>query len=162
MKVELDLSTYVTKADLTNAIGVDALGFPKQTGLANLKYDVDKLDIDKLNNAPINLSHWKSKLDTLLVDKLVPIPIDLSKLSDVVKNDVAKKDVYNANIKDIDNKVPDVTNLATTAALITKVNEVKSKIPNITNLATTALTAVENNIPDHSKYITTPEFNKLF
>ena len=36
-------------------------------------------------------------------------------------------------------------------------------MPSITNLATTttALTAVENKIPDHSKYITTPEFNKL-
>ena len=30
------------------------------------------------------------------------------------------------------------------------------------NLApTNALTAVENKLPDHSKYITTPEFNKL-
>ena len=36
-------------------------------------------------------------------------------------------------------------------------------IPSITNLATTttAVTAVENKIPDHTKYITTPEFNKL-
>ena len=34
--------------------------------------------------------------------------------------------------------------------------------PNISKLATTtALTAVENKIPDHCKYITTPEFNKL-
>ena len=33
---------------------------------------------------------------------------------------------------------------------------------NITNLATAnACTAVENKIPHHSKYITTPEFNKL-
>ena len=49
-----------------------------------------------------------------------------------------------------------------TAALNAKVNEVKSKIPNIANLATnTALTAAENKILDHSKYITIPEFNKL-
>ena len=41
-------------------------------------------------------------------------------------------------------------------------NEVKNKIPNITNVTiNTALTAVENRIPDHSKYITTPSFNKL-
>ena len=34
-------------------------------------------------------------------------------------------------------------------------------MPNITNLATaTSLTAVENKRSDHSKYITTPEFNK--
>ena len=43
-----------------------------------------------------------------------------------------------------------------------KTNEVKNKIPNITNLATTTvLTAFENKVPDHSKYITSPEFNKL-
>ena len=38
----------------------------------------------------------------------------------------------------------------------------KIKIPNITNLATTtALTAVENKLPDHSKHVATPEFNRL-
>ena len=41
-----------------------------------------------------------------------------------------------------------INNLATTDALNAKINEVKNKIPSITNLATTiALTAVENNIP---------------
>ena len=45
---------------------------------------------------------------------------------------------------------------------IMKIKEFKSKISNITNLVTnTALAAVENKIPDHSKYITTPKFNKL-
>ena len=35
-------------------------------------------------------------------------------------------------------------------------------MPSINNLATTAaLTAVENKVADHSKCITTPEFNKL-
>ena len=39
---------------------------------------------------------------------------------------------------------------------------VKNEAPSITNLATTtAFTAVENKIPDHSNYITTPEFNKV-
>ena len=43
-----------------------------------------------------------------------------------------------------------------------KIIEVKNKIPSITNLAsTTCLTAVENKIPDLSKCINTPEFNKL-
>ena len=44
----------------------------------------------------------KNKVDKLDVDKLVPVPVDLSKLSDVVKNDVVKKDVYNAKIKNIE------------------------------------------------------------
>ena len=33
------------------------------------------------------------------IDKVVPVSVDLSKLSNVVKNDVVKKDVYNAKIK---------------------------------------------------------------
>ena len=62
--------------------------------LANLKSYVDKVDIHKLKKVSTNLSGLKSKVDKLDVDKLVPVLIDLSKLSDVVKNDVAKKDVY--------------------------------------------------------------------
>ena len=102
-----------------------------------------------------------------------------------MKNDVVKKYVYNAKTKTIEdkisdftnlatntalnfkinevkNKIPSNTNLATSAALNAKINEVKNKIPNITNLATTTVpTALENRILDHSKYITTPEFNRL-
>ena len=87
--------------------------------------------------------------------------------------DVVKKDVYNAKIKSIEDKIPNITNLATntilnskinevtnetfsisnlasTTALNAKINEVKSKTPVITNLATTttAVTAVEKKIPN--------------
>ena len=55
----------------------------------------------------------KSKVDKLDIDKLVPVPVNLSKLSDVVKKDFVKKDIYNAKIKDIEGKTPDVTILAT-------------------------------------------------
>ena len=50
-------------------------------------------------NVPTNLRKLKSKIDKLDVDKLLPVSVSLSKLSDVVKNDVVKKDVYNAKIK---------------------------------------------------------------
>ena len=91
----------------------------------------------------------KSKVDKLDVNKLVPVPVDLSKLSDVVKNDVIKKDVYNAKIKNTENTIPDTNNLAATDAVSTKVNENKGNIFSITNLSTaTALTAVENKIPN--------------
>ena len=82
VKVELDLSNYSTKAT-----GVDTSKFAKKVDLANLKSVVHKLNFDKFKNVPTNLSNFKSK-----VDKLVPVPADLSKLSDVVKNDVLKKD----------------------------------------------------------------------
>ena len=95
-----------------------------------------------MKNVPSNLSNMKSKVDKLDVDKLVPVPVDLSKLSDVVENDVSKKDVYNAMIKNIEDEIPDITNLATNTTLNAKIIDVKSKTPNITNLATiTALNA---------------------
>ena len=91
VKVELELPNYATKIDLKNATGVDTSSFAKKVDLANLKSDVDKLDIDKLRNFPANLSNLKTKVDQLDVDKLVPVPVDLIKLIDVVKNDVVKK-----------------------------------------------------------------------
>ena len=52
-----------------------------------------------MKNVPTNLRNLESKVDKLDADKLVPVPVDLSKLCDAVKNDVVKKDVYNAKIK---------------------------------------------------------------
>ena len=49
----LDLSNYVTKSDLKNGTGVDTSKFTKKVDLANLKSNVDKLDIDKLKNVLI-------------------------------------------------------------------------------------------------------------
>ena len=69
IKVKTDLSNYVTKTDITNISQVDTSSLALKTNLASLKTEFEKLDIDKL----------------------VPIPVDLSKLSDVVKNDVVKK-----------------------------------------------------------------------
>ena len=51
--------------------------------MANLNWDVDDLDIDKLKT----------------------VPVDLSKLSDAVKNEVVKKTIYNKLVNDIQNNV---------------------------------------------------------
>ena len=47
-----------------------------------------------MKNVLTTLNNLKSKVDKLGVDKLVPVPFDLSKLINVVKNDVVKKDIY--------------------------------------------------------------------
>ena len=73
IKVELDLSSYATKTDLKDMTQADVSSFASKTNLASLKTEVDKLDIDKLT----------------------PVTNDLAKLSNVVKNDVVKKSVYN-------------------------------------------------------------------
>ena len=116
VKVELDLFNYATKGDLKTATGVDTSKFAKTFDLASLKSNVDKIDINKLKNLPTNLSNLKTKVDKLDVDKIVHVSVDLSKLGDIVIN-VDEKDVYNAKIKNIEDKIPDITNLATTAAL---------------------------------------------
>ena len=48
VKVELDLSNYATKTDFKNATEVNRTDFARNTDLADLKSDVDKLDIDRL------------------------------------------------------------------------------------------------------------------
>ena len=70
----------------------------------------------------------KINLDKLYVHKLVPVPVESSKLRDVVKNDVIIKDVINAKIENIEDKIPDITNLATNTTLNAKINKVKNKI----------------------------------
>ena len=97
IKVKVDLPNYATKAEVKDITHVDTSSFALKTNLANLKTEVDKLDIDKL----------------------VPVPVDLSKLSDVVKNDVIKKTAYNAKISEIEGKIPDISNLATKMAIAT-------------------------------------------
>ena len=81
IKVELDLSSYVTKTDLKNVTHLDVSSFGLKANLVNLKTEVDKIDIAKLT----------------------PVPDDLAKLSNVVKNDVVKKTEYNKLVTKVDN-----------------------------------------------------------
>ena len=57
---------------------------------------------------------------------------------------LVEKTDYNTKITYLENRIPDISNLATKTAL----TAVESKIPNVSRLASkTALTAVENKIP---------------
>ena len=62
------MSNYATKADMKNISHIDTSNFALKSKLASLKTKFDKLDIDKL----------------------VPAPVDLKKLGDLVKNNVVK------------------------------------------------------------------------
>ena len=110
INVKVDLSNYATKADIKNISHVDTSSFALKTNLANLKTEVDKLDIDKL----------------------APVPIDLSKLSDVVKNDVVKKDVYNKLVTKVDNI--DTSGFALKTKCETDKSVLENKIPDTSGL----------------------------
>ena len=57
VKVKLDLSNYVTKADWKK--GVDTSKFAKKVDLVSIKYYLDKSDIVELKNTPSNLTVLK-------------------------------------------------------------------------------------------------------
>ena len=161
IKVKMDLINYAAKKDINDITHVDTLNFALKTNLANLKTEVDKLDIDKL----------------------VPVPNDLSKLSNVVKNDVVKKTVYDklvAKVNNIDtsdfvlktnfntkftgleNKFPNTSGLVKKTEYNTKITELENKIPDISGLATkTALSTVENKIPSISSLATKTALTKV-
>ena len=115
------------KPDLKIATGVDTSKFATMVILANLKTDIDKLDIDKLKKVPTIVSSLKIRVDELNVDKLVPVSVDLSKLTNALKNEVVRRDIYNAKIKNIEDKVLDITNVATKTIPNAKINEAKGK-----------------------------------
>ena len=70
------------EGEFQHANDVGASKFSRKVDLANLKWDVDKLDITKLKTVPTNLNDSKSNVDKLGVDKLIPVPVDLHKLND--------------------------------------------------------------------------------
>ena len=80
----------------------------------------------------INLANLKTEGDKLDIDKLVPIPVDLSKLSDVVKNDFVKKDVYNKLVTKVNNI--DTSGFALKTKYDTDKLELENKIPDTRGL----------------------------
>ena len=73
------MSNYAIKTDIKNISHADTSSFALKTILADLKTEVDKLDIDKL----------------------VPVPTDSSKLSDVW---ASLKTNYDTDKSEIENK----------------------------------------------------------
>ena len=129
IKVELDLSNYVTKDDVKNITHVDVSSYASKTNLAALKTEVDKIDTDKLKT----------------------VPNDLAKLSNVVKNDVVKETDYNTLKSKIDgidvSKYVGKTKYETGGkAIFDKIDAVEKKIPGLADFVTTARFNHEKNL----------------
>ena len=87
---------------------IDTLSFAVKSNLASLKTELDKLDIEKL----------------------APVPIDFSKLSDVVKNDIVKKAVYDKLAAKVNNI--DTSDFVFKTKYQTDKTELEKKIPDVT------------------------------
>ena len=124
------MSNYATKTDIKSISHIGTSSFALKSNLSSLKTEVDKLDIDKL----------------------VPVPVDLSKLSDVVKNDVVKKTVYDKLVakvnsidtsrfvlktkydtdkSEIENRIPDTSGLVKQTDYNAKITGIEGKIPRL-------------------------------
>ena len=102
INVKVDLSIYATKVDIKNISYIDTSSFALKVNLANLKTEVDKL----------------------VINKLEPVPVDLSKLNNVLKNDVVKKTDY-------DKLVAKVNSIETSGFVLkTKYDTDKSELEN--------------------------------
>ena len=117
VKDKINLHYYETKTDIKNISHVDTSSFALKTNLANLKSEVDKLDIEKL----------------------VSIPVDSSRLSNVVKNNVVKKTVYNT--------------------LVAKVNNIDTSDFVLKTKSNTDKTELENKTPDTSGLVKKTNYN---
>ena len=109
INVKIDLSNCATKTDLKNIAHIDTSSFALKTNLASLKTEVDKLGIDKL----------------------APVPVDLSKLSNVVKNNVVRKAVYDKLAAKVNNI--DTSDFVLKTKYDTDKTELEKKIPNVTD-----------------------------
>ena len=110
----------------------------------------------------------------------MPVPVDLSKLSNVVKNEVVKKTVYDklvAKVNNIDTsefvktkydadkaelekKISNTSSLVKKSDYNSKISELENKIPTISGLVTTfALTAVESKISDVSSLVKKTDYD---
>ena len=122
IKVELDLSNYATKDDVKIITHVDVSNYATKTNLAALKAEVDKIYTDKLRT----------------------VPDGLAKLSNVIKNDVVKKIDFSA-----DDYAKKTKFTADTNSLDDKIDKVENKIPNVGDLATrSSVTTLIKNLDD--------------
>ena len=140
-KVELALSNYATKKDIKDITHIDAGGFASKTNLTALKTEVDKIDADKLKT----------------------VPNDLAKLSNILKNDVVKKNDYNTKISNIETQITLVNknaldNLADIKVLKTKTVDTsnfvtRTKFSTDTNALDEKIDKVDEKVPDVTSFV---------
>ena len=65
INVKLDLQNYATKTDIKNTTGNDISKIALKSNLANLKAEVDKIDVDQLRTVPVDLSKLRNVINNV-------------------------------------------------------------------------------------------------
>ena len=87
------------------------------------------------------MANLKTEVDKLDIDKLATVPVDLSKLSNVVKNDTVKKTVYDKLVAKVNNIY--TSGLVKKKDYNTKISEIEGKIPDTTSLLKRLITILK-------------------
>ena len=124
INVKIDLSNYATKTDLKNVIYVDTSSFALKTNLASLETELDKLDIDKLAPVPVDSSKWSDVVRNDLAKRTVYEKL-VAKANNIDTGDFVLKTKYNADKTELEKKIPDATDFIKKA----KLTELENKIP---------------------------------
>ena len=186
INVKVDLSNYAAKSDLKNATGVDTSKLAEKFDLASLKAEIDKINVDKLNTVPVDLSNLSNAVNSEVVKKFASDKL-VAKVNNIATSGFVLNTEYDTDNSDLQKLmmqtkkflILDTTGLANKADYDAKISQIECKVPSITGLVTTSpLTAVENKIPDvsklvkkkaeydtktsesESKYLTTADYNK--
>ena len=157
VKIDLDLSNYATKSDLNSITHVDTSSFALKTNLTALKTEVDKLDIDKLILVPGDLSKLSKEVQEDFTKKKDFNTLK-TKADGIDTTNFVSKTKYDNDVGDLKLKSPDISELLQTSTFNSKITEIEGKIttaedkiPDISGLATkTEVTTAENKIPDIS------------
>ena len=156
------MSNYATKTDFKNVTHFDISSFVLKANLANIKTEADKLDIDKLASVHVDLSKLSDVVKNVIVKKTVYNKL-VAKVNNIDTSEFVLKTKYNTDKTELEKKILDTSDLVKKTNYNAKITEIEGKIPDTSNLATkTALTALENKIPDVSSLIKKTDYNTKF
>ena len=138
INVKVDLSNYTPKSDIKNISHVDTSSFALKTNLATLNTKVNKLDIDKLAPAPVDLSKVSDVVKKTEYDKLV------AKVNNIDTGGFVLKIKYDMDKSKLENKILILVVLLKRQIIIlksrVKEGEIEGKIEgktlDVSNLAT--------------------------
>ena len=134
------MAKYATKDDVKNITHVDTSSFANKTNLAALKSEVDKIDIDKLKTAPVDLAKLTNTVENYLVKKIdcnTKVTSIESQIAGVTKNTLDNLgDITKLKAVDTNNFVLKTKLASDVTTLENKIDTVDKKISDISGLAT--------------------------
>ena len=120
--LKLKLSNQATKEDISNISHIDTSSFALKTSLSSLKTKGDKVDIDKLVPVPVDLSTLsnvvKNVFENNVYDKLVV------KVNSIDTSGFVLKTKYDTDKSELENKIPDTSDLVKMTDYNTKITEI--------------------------------------